>query len=256
VTTSDGQNWEDAGIMTQPGGINTYAFTSPTKGIALTGGTSGSSMISLSKDGGKTWKPVFECAIKLEVNGLMRNTGCYLEGLHFPTPSIGYAAGGSYVDGPGSGFSVVAKTEDGGQSWKIVYSATNIPHARSVFFTNTNTGFTGNNDGKFYTTIDGGLSWRGVTGSSVYKIQFADPEVGWSSGGRVSKMSFTTDGGMHWNSRDLNFPAKVEDYSLASRQRAYVVSEHGMIYRYRIVPSDYTVKGMLDAPMMPAAAAN
>jgi hypothetical protein len=28
-----------------------------------------------------------------------------------------------------------------------------------------------------------------------------------------------------------------------------------MIYRYRVVPFDYTSKGMLDAPAMPAASA-
>jgi hypothetical protein len=31
-----------------------------------------------------------------------------------------------------------------------------------------------------------------------------------------------------------------------------VVSFHGMVYRYRVVPFDYTAKGMIDAPMMPA----
>jgi hypothetical protein len=61
---------------------------------------------------------------------------------------------------------------------------------------------------------------------------------------------------MPWNLRDFNFPAKVEDYSLASSQRAYVVGEHGMIYRYRVVPIDYRAKGTLDAPVMPAGARN
>jgi hypothetical protein len=29
-----------------------------------------------------------------------------------------------------------------------------------------------------------------------------------------------------------------------------VVGEHGMIFRYRIVPADYMVRGMIDAPVM------
>jgi len=64
-------------------------------------------------------------------------------------------------------------------------------------------------------------------------------------------MNFSIDGGMHWNSRDYHFPVDVQAYSLPSRHRAYAVGEHGMIYRYRVVPLDYRVAGMLDAPMMP-----
>jgi len=34
-----------------------------------------------------------------------------------------------------------------------------------------------------------------------------------------------------------------------------VVGAHGMILRYRIVPIDYTSKGMMEAAMMPAGSA-
>lgn len=76
--------------------------------------------------------------------------------------------------------------------------------------------------------------------------------MGWSVGQR--NMGFTIDGGKHWNSREFNFPTHPRAYSLLRRDRAYVVAEHGMIYRYRVVPVEYTSKGMLDAPMMPPAA--
>jgi hypothetical protein len=29
------------------------------------------------------------------------------------------------------------------------------------------------------------------------------------------------------------------------------MGDHGMIYRYRVVPIDYTFRGMIEAPMMP-----
>jgi hypothetical protein len=32
-----------------------------------------------------------------------------------------------------------------------------------------------------------------------------------------------------------------------------VVGDHGMVYRYRVVPIDYAGKNIIDAPMMPAA---
>jgi len=43
----------------------------------------------------------------------------------------------------------------------------------------------------------------------------------------------------------------VNAFSLPTRNRGYVVGDHGMIYRYRIVPANYTAKGMIDAPLMP-----
>jgi len=66
MTTSDGQNWEDAGTLPPHGGLHAYTFTSPTQGIALTGLSTEGSMISLTSDGGKTWKQVFQCATKVE----------------------------------------------------------------------------------------------------------------------------------------------------------------------------------------------
>jgi hypothetical protein len=65
-------------------------------------------------------------------------------------------------------------------------------------------------------------------------------------------LTYTTDGGKRWASVALRFPTPVKAFSLPSPQRGYVVGDHGMIYRYRIVPLDYTAKGMLDAPAMPA----
>jgi hypothetical protein len=65
-------------------------------------------------------------------------------------------------------------------------------------------------------------------------------------------VSFTTDGGSRWSSREFAFPEYVEAFSLPRRDRAYVVGKHGMIYRYRVVPAEYTAKGMIAGPPMPA----
>jgi photosystem II stability/assembly factor-like uncharacterized protein len=250
--TSDGATWEDAGTI-DPNSLHDYVFTSPTRGIALNGYPW--NKLSITNDAAKTWTPVFQCATKLEVNGLTQNTSCELSALQFPTAEVGYAVGGSLNEGPGQGFFVVAKTEDGGESWKVVSTIGNVPHATTVFFIDANTGFTRNNDGKFYSTTDGGLNWRAVTGSGSnldLRMVFVDRDVAWTVGRR--SMGFSTDGGKHWNSRDFHFPADVGAFSFPSRNRAYVVGQHGMIYRYRVVPVEYTSKGMQDAPMMPAAA--
>ena len=50
----------------------------------------------------------------------------------------------------------------------------------------------------------------------------------------------------------VGWPASVYAFTLPSRRRAYVVGDHGMVYRYSIVPVEYRVPNMIDAPMMPA----
>lgn len=250
VRTSDGTSWEDAGSLPTVGGRRDYTFTSATHGIALIGHDNAATEIYVSDNAGETWQRVYVCATQLEVNGLMHDTGCRLNALHFATPAIGYAAGG------GDGFFVVAKTEDGGKTWKLVYRFAPAAEAKDVFFTSAAAGVTINED-KYYMTTDGGGSWKGATGDAAdmqSKIQFPDSEVGWTAG--FMKVSYTIDGGRHWNSRRFQFPGVIQAFSLPSRQRAYMVGAHGMIYRYRVVPIDYTAKGMLDAPMMPAKAAS
>jgi photosystem II stability/assembly factor-like uncharacterized protein len=156
----------------------------------------------------------------------------------------------------------VAKTEDGGNTWSLSHlpdigqvwigGAWGAYH--SVFFADPNTGFLNLNNAKLLTTNNGGQSWRGLVGSIGPEFKFADREVGWSIsyGARVT-LHYTADGGKRWTTRELRFPARVHAFSLPTRNRAYVVGEHGMIYRYRVVPVEYTSKGMMDAPMMPAA---
>jgi hypothetical protein len=82
------------------------------------------------------------------------------------------------------------------------------------------------------------------------RIEFADAKVGWAV--RYQNMSYTIDGGQHWMTRDIKFPASVEEFSLVAPDSGYAVGAHGMVYRYRVVPTDYASKGMLAAPAMPA----
>ncbi len=69
---------------------------------------------------------------------------------------------------------------------------------------------------------------------------------------QYNKLSFRTNGGTRWSSRTFAFPVSSSAFSLPSRRRAYVIGEHGMIYRYSVVPIGYSRKGMIEAPMMPS----
>ena len=105
-------------------------------------------------------------------------------------------------------------------------------------------------NGKLFRTIHGGRTWTGVSGQAEGKpdIEFADRQVGWMV--RYRTMTYTVNGGKQWISRDIGFPAPVIATSLPAPDRGYAVGEHGMVYRYRVVPVEYTAKGMLAAPVM------
>ena len=91
---------------------------------------------------------------------------------------------------------------------------------------------------------------QGATGQADGKpnIEFAGPNVGWAI--HYRKMNYTVDAGQHWLSRDIAFPASVEAFTIVRPDSGYTVETHGMVYRYRVVPIEYTAKGMLPAPAM------
>jgi photosystem II stability/assembly factor-like uncharacterized protein len=243
-TTSDGQNWVPSGTVPE----HRYAsfFTTPTTGFVA----DPNKQVIRTNDGGKKWEPVYACRIKAEIAGLTREVDCYIYGIHFPNPNVGYAIGGPLPEDSGN---VLAKTEDGGATWTAwVVLPGESAHESSLRFLDANTGVFRAKDGKMFRTTDGGKTWTGVSGQGQLKseITFADAEVGWTM--YYQRMTYTANGGRSWLSREISFPAMVEDSSLPARDRGYAVGEHGMVYRYRIVPIDYTAKGMLAAPAMAA----
>jgi photosystem II stability/assembly factor-like uncharacterized protein len=246
--TRDGKHWILAGTVPYRNNFDDYTFTSETHGVGQSEGS-----ISITNDGGKTWKEVFACpVIKVRVNGLTRDSNCFFRRLQFVTSTLGYAIGGASEDDKTM---VLAKTTDGGATWSLTVSPGN-GSPWDCFFIDEQLGFeTENDSGNYhlYQTTDGGVTWNGIPAAPGLhmKLQFADPEVAWTlPDGRT--MTFTSDGGSRWTSRQFAFPEYVEAFSLPRRDRAYVVGKHGMVYRYRVVPSDYTAKGMLDGPPMTA----
>jgi photosystem II stability/assembly factor-like uncharacterized protein len=240
--TSDGQMWVPSGTV--PEHRYDYFFTSPTTGFVA----DWAHQIIRTTDGGKKWVPVYRCRIKTEIGGLMRDADCYVNSIHFPNANVGYAIGGPL---PEDGGNVMVKTEDGGATWTAwVVLPGESSHEGSLWFMDANNGVFRGKNGKMFRTADGGVTWTGVSGQGELKsaIVFADADVGWTM--YYQKMTYTTNGGKSWVSRQIGFPTMVSASSLPARDRGYAIGEHGMVYRYRIVPVEYTAKGMLAAPSL------
>jgi hypothetical protein len=121
----------------------------------------------------------------------------------------------------------------------------------SLGFADENTGFVMTYQSKLMATYDGAKTWHGMPTSvpgGRPRIEFANP-TGWTIEGKT--WAYTTDGGKHWTSRDVAFPTDVVAFSLARSDRGYVVGDHGMIYRYSVVPSEYSAPHGINAPVMP-----
>ncbi|MDQ4079193.1 MAG: hypothetical protein M3125_00395 [Gemmatimonadota bacterium] len=252
LRTDDGDTWQQVGAIDHNWGLLDYAFLSRNLGLYLDGNDN-VARIMRTTDGGRTWNEVFKCRAKVVIDGLARDIQCNLKAMHFPTANVGYAIGGAH----GAKRTLfVAKTKDGGARWTLdvisdIGGDLEVYHDHEVFFTDENTGFAHLSENRLYSTKDGGRTWAGLVGTPGKEITFADPEVGWSFAG--ARLSYTTDGGKRWSSRELSFPAKVHAFSLPRRNRAYVVGEHGMIFRYSVVPSaEPTPPSGGEGPTMPA----
>lgn len=256
LRTEDGESWEDLGKAPQY--IHELAMSSPTEGVAAgyLGMGSVPSTLLKTRDGGKTWKQVAECSVKAMVGGLNREIGCNVSRIQFVTPTVGYLVAKTKCVGPCEYPPILAKTEDGGESWRFFVGPgdPDVVGATDLFFTDENTGIVRTTDGKLSRTTDGGATWKGLLASvGLYsRLIFADPEVGWALEFH-EKMSFTVDGGNRWNSRAFRFPATPRAWSFPRRDRAYLVGDHGMVFRYSVVRNSAPVPaGSVAAPAMPA----
>lgn len=238
LRTTDGENWERIGSEVAGG----LTFISPTTGFRVYAGK-----VWRTDDAGRSWKENFTCRAKMDVQGLTRDVDCDLQSVHFASPSVGYAVGDNRI---------LAKTTDGGAHWMVQVGPeeTGDHRAQEVLFLNEQNGFK-RSWRTLYRTADGGATWAGAVASGGFgPIRFADPEVGWTfcCGPATSVIAYTIDGGRRWTTRAAAFPAGVNGLSVPRRDRAYVVGEHGMVYRYRVVMAAEPVAAhVLSAPALP-----
>jgi photosystem II stability/assembly factor-like uncharacterized protein len=121
-------------------------------------------------------------------------TGATLYDVDMISATEGWAAG-QYIGNGG----VVVHTTDGGATWS--YSTTNVEEPNyAVRFLDSLHGWASSNNAVFYTT-DGGQTWgegSGVIGS-MYALEFATLNDGFTTSGNDHGYFRTTDGGHTWN---------------------------------------------------------
>jgi photosystem II stability/assembly factor-like uncharacterized protein len=239
LQTVDAENWQSTGEFDT---LSPYAFVSPTTGFSIH-----ATELRRTDNAGRSWKPVFTCQASVEVQGLKHDENCKFVSLSFATRQVGYVTSDQLSDQS----SAVFKTADSGATWRLVSFLSSKAHERSIGFADAGAGFIKTSAGLMGTS-DGGQTWKGVPvsipGGSENPIRFVDHEVGWFVQGTT--FAYTSNGGKRWNSVELRLPARVTAFSLPQRDRGYVVGDHGMVYRYRVVPIAYTSKGMIAAPSM------
>lgn len=162
--------------------------------------------LMVTRDGGRTWQTV-----KLP-DGLS-----YTGGFAFVSPDRGYVTA---VRG-GSGEYLILATQDGGQSWKSLYS-TKEYGLFAVDFPTAKDGYVGGGNNPkaeaqprqvVLATHDGGATWSLVSrvedrGSPVVQLHMISPTEGWANRGGCWSMGasgpcggrlyFTRDGGESW----------------------------------------------------------
>ena len=65
--------------------------------------------------------------------------------------------------------------------------------------------------------------------------------------GEDGGIGYSFNGGRNFTSRPLALPARAQAVTFPDAQHGYLVGQHAMVYRYRIVPIDYTRQGMIAA---------
>lgn len=252
MATTDGGTWTELGKM--PALSRALWFVSPQAGFASDNHDSTErSHLNRTADGGKTWKRGNPCSVDAMIDGLPRKLGCLMRDAQFVTPQTGFMGGGAPI-AMGTRVAAFSRTTDGGSTWTSSVIPATKHQVDSIHFWSERDGLALLASGQTFWTSDGGTTWTGSVNPPAWKSHYASGEgkiiVGVNETGRQIGYSF--NGGRNFSSRPLGVPAQVNAITFPDSRHGYFVGRHGMAYRYRIVPYDYSSQGMIGAAAPPA----
>ncbi len=141
------------------------------------------------------------------------------------------------------------KTSDGGKTWTMSVIPETKHSITDVAFWTEKDGIVVLSKGEeVYWTADGGGTWTRAVKQRLWPSRHAVGEgkiiVGVGEDGGIA---YSFNGGRNFTSRPFTLPARAHAVTFPDAQHGYLVGQHAMVYRYRIVPIDYTSPGMIGA---------
>jgi len=176
-TVNGGVTWQPLNLY-----YNVYTFKSVQFLNANTGYVAGGSMVPpyngiiyKTVNGGQSWYQVVSGVQNIEFRSMS-----------FPNSLVSYAVGGDVTHESG----VIFKSSNGGESW--TQEGITDHDLNSVFFLNSDTGYTVGDDGTVFTTLEGSEVWYSestTTNSDLKSVYFSRPGIGYTAGisGNIQK---------------------------------------------------------------------
>ncbi|WP_157781039.1 WD40/YVTN/BNR-like repeat-containing protein [Hymenobacter sedentarius] len=183
--------------------------------------------IQRTTDGGTSWQTVFVPA-----------SGNW-DRVQFPTPAVGYAAGGGISGGFVVGLLLstgsLAKTTDRGATWQAL--PWTHQYISSLSFVSATVGFAATYpDHHLYKTQDGGTTWALVNSQlpASGNGQFLNEQEGYFADGQ--SIQRTTDGGLTWHEEfhttpNSQYPATINSLHFPTAAAGFAVTADGQIIR-------------------------
>jgi photosystem II stability/assembly factor-like uncharacterized protein len=169
-------------------------------------------------DGGNTWEE-------------MANDIGWIYSIFF-IPSIGSDTG--YIVGTGANGQggKISKTTDSGEYWTAQNSGTTHP-LRSVFFLNSQTGYSVGDSGTIVKTVDGGSNWITLNSGTFHRLNsvtFINNDIGFAAGAEGIIIQ-TTDGGTTWAIQSSDASINLASVHFPNSNTGYIVGASGKILK-------------------------
>jgi photosystem II stability/assembly factor-like uncharacterized protein len=199
-----------------------------------------------TEDGGRSWKRSQPCSVQGMIDNLPRKLGCMAQKIQFLSPTLGFMGSGSPIS-MGTDVATFSKTTDGGETWTHAVVPNTKHRVDQMLFWSENNGIIVLASGDVIWTADGGATWTGSLNSPAWHSVYGGAEGKIIVGVGGAHMGYSFNGGRSFTSRPVKLPATVKAVYFPDVTHGYLVGQHGMAYRYRIVPIDYTSQGMIGA---------
>lgn len=130
-------------------------------------------------------------------------------------------------------FDHILKSEDGGNSWNVLFESDSLSSWLDLHFINPTTGWAVGDSGRILKTEDGGATWinqNSGVGFRLRAVHFIDDLNGWA-GGEGTVILNTEDGGSTWNAQSPGTVATVEDIQFPNADVGYILRRSGSLLK-------------------------